>query len=136
MNKCATLKKFSKLKIPAIENDKIKLTIQWILLLSLALPAIVSSPLAVFYLQPLRSQFELMGYGEIIAISTGIWQLSGGLMLILSETHKLGRVLTFLLIGFILISKIISGMPGAIEEELIMLGLLVLLSYFGYPKTK
>lgn len=135
MNKCTTLNKCSQSKIQILGNQKLKLVIQWFLLLSLAVPAIVSSPLAVFYLQPLRSKFELMGYGEIVAISTGIWQLAGGMMLILSETHKIGRALTFILVVFILISKIISGMPGTIEEELVMLGLLILLSYFGYPKN-
>lgn len=136
MDKCTTLNKCDKTKLSIIENDKLKLIIQWILLLGLALPAIVSSPLAVFYLQPLRSQFEFMGYGEMIAISTGLWQLASGMMLVLPETHWLGRISMLLLIGFILISKLISGMPGAIEEELIMLGLLALLSFFGYPNAK
>lgn len=113
---------------------KLKRLLHWGLLLLLAAPPILSSPLALLGLDPVKTVYRaILHYPDWVRVLLGIFQLMGGLLLLLRNTHRIGWFMLFGFGSLILFTKFINGYANQGIEEVVLLLLMLVLWQVGYP---
>lgn len=117
-------------------KKKAKKIIGWSLLVILSAPPILSSPLAIFGLDPVKSVYLSFGYPDWLRVFIGFFQLIGGILLLFPKTHRIGWVMLFTFGAIILITKVALGQVNKAFEEIILLILMILFLYIKHPKLQ
>jgi len=105
----------------------------WILLLLIAAPLLLSAPLALLQLDPVRSNYEWMGIPEGIMSVLGILHILAGVSLFSLKTYKIGLVYATVFAVIIFILKLIAGVPERGIEEVVAVILCVVVWRRGHP---
>ena len=100
----------------------------------ISIPVIATSPLAIAFLEPVRSLYEAMYMSHIVALVFGLMQLTGGLLLFFSKTYRIGLMILFLFAFSILSAKAFYGIMGSAMIEILLILLILLADYMGHPK--
>lgn len=114
---------------------KTRIILCWVLLLIVALPPIISSPLAILNIDPVKSVYEGLHYPPWIVRLIGITQLLGGILIIIPRTYRIGW---WILLAFGLLILLSKGLTGQLQkgiEEMVLLTIMLVLSWLGHPRN-